>query len=184
MRISAQQQVINKYEATSKDVQEYFGELPDLLELENWEIALAYTFMLLERGYNRVLYCGVVKLHCAHKDVAQSIIDKQQITRKNYPELYENVMGHSIPPELLSELKAAERVRDRVVHGKKVERGDMRKAIIGILDYAEKTNEIIAKTDKSLRPFRRSLVGFKGTAQPLDKKTTSWLLKGLGFQVG
>ncbi|NZA03056.1 hypothetical protein H0I39_17405 [Ottowia beijingensis] len=79
-------------------------------------------------------------------------------------------------------IKKAERVRDRVIHGKQVSDPDMRQAIIDVIEYAKALNKDL-KAAAGFEPFG-DLRGFKGRAQSLEKSTTIWLLKGLGFTGG
>jgi len=67
------------------------------------------------------------------------------------------------------------------MHGKSVIAVDLRKAISSIFDYAEALDSEVQKLS-GVRPFG-DLRGFKGRSQPLDKTTSKWLLKGLGFSL-
>jgi len=68
------------------------------------------------------------------------------------------------------------------MHGKSVSDPDKRKAISLALHYAEGMNRLIAVTKNlGFRPFTGDLRGFIGALGFLDKSTTRWILKGMGF---
>jgi len=78
-------------------------------------------------------------------------------------------------------MNEAEKTRDRVVHGKDVTDSELRGAIADVLEYAEKFNAEVNDT-AGFRPLG-NMRGFKGRAEPLDKRTTKWLMRGLGFGI-
>ncbi len=171
--------LLNKYNGCEKSLQNFFRDFPALAGVPLLEVSLAYLFLRIELVQNRILYCGVVKLHRAHSEVAQSVIGSHRLTRDGFKELYRNVYGESFPRNIQSELEKAEKVRDKVVHGKDVDDPRLREAIFDALVYSEKLSKHI-QTKAGFDPFG-SLRGFKGRKSPLDKSTTKWLLKGLGF---
>ena len=125
------------------------------------------------------LYCGVVKLHQAHKDVVSNVVQKQHLTRANFALLFETIIGKRIDSKVVVKIKDAEKIRDKVVHGKRVSDADMRMAVTRVIEYAESFNNFVKGT-AGFKPFD-DLRGFKGAAKSLPKETTRWLLKGLGF---
>ena len=82
---------------------------------------------------------------------------------------------------LSTKLSRAEKVRDRVIHGKQVDDNEKREAVLDILEFAEGFNVYVSSL-AGFKPFG-SLRGFKGRATPLDKSTTRWILKGMGFKL-
>lgn len=58
----------------------------------------------------------------------------------------------------------------------------LRNAIAAVLQYAEEINEQLEKK-AGIKPFCNSLKGFKGRKTPLDRSTTRWVLKGMGFNI-
>ncbi|WP_133611412.1 hypothetical protein [Aquabacterium commune] len=169
------------FDASTDSIKWYFDQLPALLKDFPYEVCLAYVFLRTEKAQNRTLYCGVAKLHGAHAEVAEAAINKQHLTRDGFHSLYKNVIGHEIPKVTAAKIKEAEKIRDRVVHGKSVKDADMRQAILDVIEYAEMMNKDL-KASAGFEPFG-DLRGFKGRAQPLEKGTTRWLLKGLGFAI-
>jgi len=173
--------VLAAHSAAPAKVQGYFGKLPRLVQTQDWDVALAYMFIRLERAHNMALYCGAVKLHRANCTLARKIINIHHLTRDGFLDLFGNVFGKNLPDALVTKIREAEKTRDRLVHGKHVTPAEMRNAIVDILEYAAAFNELVA-AEAGIRPFS-DLRGFKGRATSLDQKTTRWLLKGLGFAV-
>lgn len=173
--------LLKKYNACQPGLQAYFSHLPDLIEKYPFEVALAYLFLRTELAQNRTLYCGVVKLHHANTQVASSGLDSQHLTRDGFLELYSKVFGENLPASVSGKLKAAEKIRDKVIHGKNVTAPKMREAIWDVLDYAEHMNAHL-QSKAGFQPFG-DLRGFKGRGIPLDKSTSRWLLKGIGFAI-
>lgn len=174
--------VINHFNESGDQIKWYFEQLPLLVKDFPYTVCLAYAFLKTEQAQNRALYCGVVKLHGADGEVADNAINKQHLTRDGFRLLYKNVFGHALNDSTSEKIKKAERVRDRVIHGKQVSDPDMRQAIIDVIEYAKALNKDL-KAAAGFEPFG-DLRGFKGRAQSLEKSTTIWLLKGLGFTGG
>jgi hypothetical protein len=65
------------------------------------------------------------------------------------------------------------------MHGKGASDDDKRNAIAHVLEYAQELNDLTERLGGP-RPFG-DLRGFKGAGQALDKATTHWVLKGMGF---
>jgi hypothetical protein len=173
--------LLKKFDKSPTDIQRYFAYLPALIEDNQYEVALAYLFLRTEMAQNRTLYCGVVKLHHAHTEVAQTALHSQHLTRDGFLDLYESVFGDALPPIISDKLKHAEKIRDKVIHGKLVKDPEMREAIYEVIDYAEQMNMHL-QAKAGFQPFG-DLRGFRGRANSLDKSTTRWLLKGIGFAI-
>ncbi len=171
--------ILKKYESCTEDVKFFFEHLPNLIQNCPYEVNLAYIFLQTEKAQNRTIYCGVVKLHRAHAEIASNIINSHHMTREGFLELYKNIFGSQLPKETTSLIKEAERIRDKVIHGKNVSDANIRRAISDVLDYAESMNKELDKT-AGFKPFG-DLRGFKGRGTPLDKSTTKWLLSGIGL---
>lgn len=161
-----------------KDIQDYFLHLPSLLNSNlPWDVIIAYQFIQVEKAQNRTIYGGVVKIHRAHKEVVGSMLYPLHITRASFLTLFETIFSEPLDKNTVNKLKLAEKVRDKTVHGKGVSVSEARQAIGDVLDYAHLMNIQVDKI-AGFYPFG-SMKGFKGRREPLEEKTTSWLLKGL-----
>jgi hypothetical protein len=173
--------LLKKYDSCPQGLRDYFSHFPGLIQNYPYEVCLAYLFLRTEMAQNRTLYCGVVKLHHAHSVIAQNALNAQHLTRDGFLKLYENVFGEVLPQVISDKLKQAETIRDKVVHGKSIADPKMREAMYDVLDYAESINSHL-QTKVDFQPFG-DLRGFKGRGTPLDKSTSHWLLKGMGFAI-
>lgn len=165
-------------------IRKYFSCLPVLLKQEEipLEVVLAYLFLKIEQAQNRCLYGGIVKIHRAEVNFASRIINQQHLTRDGFQKLYKNIFGTSLSSEAIGAIKEAENVRDQVIHGKDVKIDKLRYAIVSCLKYAKLVNsEISSMQEAGFKPFG-DMRGFKGRGESLDKRTTKWLMKGLGFE--
>lgn len=173
--------VANYYSNCSNDVQTYYADLPKLLQDFDWEVPLGFMFTRVEKAHNRMLYCGAIKCHKANVQVARNFVDQHHMTRNEFRRLFKNVFGEELKASLRSLIEEAETVRDKVVHGKDVSAANKRAAVVRILDYSEGMNEFVNELGK-FKPFTNDLRGFAGRRAALDKSTTQWLMRGLGFQ--
>jgi len=173
--------VLKAYNGTATAVQDYFNHLPTLLNDYPLDVVLSYAFSQVELAHNMCMYCGVVKIHRAQTTLARSAIDAHHMTRDGFHEKFAIVFDKSIPTKISKKLRAAEDTRDKVMHGKTVTEAQKREALADLLSYAQDFNEFVADC-AGFRPFG-PLQGFKGRATPLDKNTTRWVLKGMGFYV-
>lgn len=171
----------NAYNGCSQEVRDYFLHLPKLFDDFPMDVCLAYAFARLELGQNMALYCGVVKIHKANADVAKSVIGTHHMTREGFIDLYKTVFNLDLPSAAHADLKSAEKTRDHVMHGKTTSDDKIRNAIARVLEYAEEINQQL-HDEHSLRPYGR-IQGFAGRATKLDKRTTRFLLKGMGFAI-
>ena len=172
--------VRNRFKDAPDAVTEYFEPIPELVEHYPWEVSIAYAFSLLEKSHTRALYAGAAKLHRANTTVARSFVDDKHITRKEFQRLFRNVFGTPIPKDALETLKEAEKVRDKILHGKETQEWEKRKALVALLAYAERLDELVWDM-AGFRPFAVHMRGFVGRREPLDRSTTKWLMRGLGF---
>ena len=169
--------VIARFRQAPDEIQTYFTPSVELIEKYPWEVTLAYMFSRIELAQNMALYCGVVKLHRAHREVAWSAIDSLHIKRKDFEELFETVFGKPLKQKIINKISEAKIIRDKTMHGKDVSDAELRKAVFRLIEYSELFNEFVSQT-AGFKPFG-NLKGFKGRAEPLDKATTMWLLKGM-----
>lgn len=180
-QIKSKPGLLNAYSACSVEVRNYFEHIPKLLNEFPMDVCLAYAFARLELGQNMALYCGVVKIYWANAELARNAVGTHHMTREGFVALYETVFGFGLPEAAHQDLKAAENARDLVMHGKPPGDDQIRNAIARVLDYAEAVNKQLHEKHK-LKPFG-DLRGFSGAAQKLDKRTTRFLLKGMGFSL-
>jgi hypothetical protein len=172
--------VVNRYNQSPAEVQAYFESLPSLIESYQWEVSLGFLFIRVEKALNTMLYCGARKVRRANAEVARKFVDAHHMTRKEFRRLFANVFGRDVPSEITAILAEAEKVRDKVIHGKMVSDADFRKATVRVIEYAEAMNELVHEI-AAFKPFTIDLRGFVGRGEALDRSTTMWLMKGLGF---
>ncbi len=177
--IDNRRQLIQKFNDAPTQVREHFSNLPGLLEDFPLDVALAYIFYRVELAHNMALYCGVVKIHKANKEIANPAIDANHITREDFLKMFKIVFDRDLPTTTSNLLKNAEQVRDRVMHGKRTSDPEKREAIVKVIQYATEFNEAVYAAAQ-FRPFG-NLRGFHGRGESLTKATTRWVLKGMGF---
>jgi hypothetical protein len=173
--------VVVRHAAAPKEVQDYFKHLPTLVQNYPHDIALGYLFAGVERAHRMSIYCGVVKMHRADAVLARRTVHLHYMSREQFTTLFNTVYSGSFPKAVTTNIEDAEKVRDMVLHGRRVSAADLRKALVDVLDYAEGFNMFVHSA-AGFRPFG-DLRGFKGRAQSLDKSTTRWLLKGMGLNL-
>jgi len=161
------------------DVRRYFEHLPALIESLPLDVALSYVFARVELAHNMALYCGITKLHRASSEMAYHAVQKHHMTRAEFRAKYAVIYGNEITDVVANLLTHAEGVRDHVMHGKSATDDQKRNAIANVLRYAVGFNECTVALHGP-KPFG-DLRGYKGAAQALDKSTTRWMLKGMGF---
>lgn len=172
--------VINGYyNPCEKDLKEYFYHLPSLAQNYPWDVSISYLFSRVELAHNMTIYCSVVKLHRVDSELAKIAVNKQHMTREGFRELFKSITGKSVRKDALNLIKEAEEIRDQILHGKSVTEEQKRKAVCDIIEYAKKFNDEVSSIC-GFKPFG-SLTGFKGRAESLDKSTSRWVLKGIGF---
>lgn len=172
--------VVNRYRTSPEEVQGYFKSLPDLIQGFDWEVSLGFMFIQVEKALNTMLYCGARKIHRANAEIAYRFVDQHHMTRKEFRRLFKNVFGAAIPANIVATLNEAEKVRDKVIHGKAATGADQRRAIVHLLAYAEEMNSLVEGL-AGCKPFTTDLRGFAGRGDVLDPSTTAWLMRGLGF---
>jgi hypothetical protein len=169
----------NFFDTSPAEVKAYFEHLVPLLDAFPLDVALAYVFARVELAHNMALYCGLAKLHRADSSLAYRAVQQEHLTREGFKLKYCVVYGEAIPDAVAALIVQAEGVRDKVMHGKGATDDQMRNAIAHVLEYARGLNDCTTKLGGP-KPFG-DLRGFKGAGQGLEKKTTRWVLKGMGF---
>ena len=181
-RIPTYKALLKFYNGKPVEVKNYFSHLPNLVNTTlPYEIAIAYSFLKIEQVQNRALYGGVVKMHHGDAEFVRRLMNFQHLTRDGFKNIYKNVFGHALKETTSVKLKEAETIRDKVIHGKSVTDNELREAIADVLDYAESFNTEV-NAIAGFKPFD-DMRGFKGRGVSLDKRTTKWLMRGLGFGV-
>jgi hypothetical protein len=181
-RIPNYKALLKFYENRPTEVKTHFEHLPKLVGDDlPYEIAIAYVFLKIEQAQNRALYGGVVKIHRGNAELVGRMLNIQHLTREGFKDIYKNVFGNALKEGIANKLKDAEKARDKVIHGKSVTDDELREAIADVLEYAEAFN-VEVNTVAGFKPFA-DMRGLKGRAESLDKRTTKWLMKGLGFSI-
>lgn len=173
--------VVKRFKKAPKEVQEYFEYLPRLAEQFPGQVILPYLFSRIEYGHNMTIYCGVVRLHHAEATLAWNVITEQYMTREFFRQLFATVFDKPIDKAVYNKLEVAQRIRNKIMHGQPVTEKETRMAVISVLEYAERFNDFVSKL-ADFKAFGK-YTGFKGRAKSLDKSTTRWILKGMGFSV-
>lgn len=171
--------MVNYYNELPDEVRDYFGHFQDLTEKFPWDIVIAYLYSRVELAQNMTVYCGVVKLHRVDSVLARKAVDGQHMTRKGFKEMFQSIFAKKISDSVAARLDHAEKIRDRILHGKDVTEAEKRQADHDILRYAVSFNRLVYDV-AGFRPFG-PLKGFKGAGQALDKSTSRWVLRGIGF---
>jgi hypothetical protein len=178
---SEKQKILSQYEKSDEGVKYYFDMLPDILAgIQSPEPALAYCFQRIEAGQRICLYAILMRKHRTDSAITWNIIDDLDITRKNYTEIYDRIVGKSLDQSVIYILKDAVSVRDKITHGKDASRISVLKAVGVCLEYANAFNKAV-HADVGFRPFGR-LQGVTSSKRPqLDKNISHLVLKGLGL---
>ena len=155
--------------------------MPGLLKDYPLDVSISYLFGLVELAQNKSLYCGMVKLHRVDAELARKAVDLHPMLRTDFRQFYEAIFGKKPTATTFVKLKEAEAIRDRIVHGKEASEREKRKAIVDIIEFAELFNDDVNEI-AGFQPFG-DLRGFKGRGQPLNKSTSRWILKGMGFKL-
>lgn len=181
--IKSKRGVKNFYFGRNEKVKNYFNYLPRLINNDfPLNICLAYCFYRVEVAHNTAIYCGIVKIHRADSKITKNVVDRWNMYRNDFKEKFELVYDCKRPLRLTEGMEKAQTVRDDVMHGSSKTPAEKREAIGITLRYAEELNSFV--DDKAgFKPFTDDLRGFKGRAKSLDKQTTRWILKGMGFAV-
>jgi hypothetical protein len=169
-----------KFEALLPQTKTYLVGIESLLdEPKTFGVALAFAFMKVEEGQHRALKCGLVRIHKCNSKKVDEALGKQHFTRSYFKTVFKNVMGEEVETVGLDAINKAEKVRDKLIHGKGASQADLREAIINVFEYITVLGkQVEAKTSKN--PFG-DLRGLAGKTTLMDPVPSYWLLKGLGF---
>lgn len=173
-------QVLTIFKQQPKNIQNYFDAFPDLVKNYDWGISISYVFSRIETIKHRTLYGGLVKLHGTSAKKTSAALDKHQMTRKQFRDLFSVIFGTAIDKDILDKLSEAEAIRDKVAHGKPLTDAQARKCLADALEFATAFDEFVSKVPQGFSPFG-SMQGFKGAKAALSEKTTYWVLKGMGI---
>jgi hypothetical protein len=172
-------QVLKHFLSKRGEIPSYFPAFPELVKNFHWDVSVTYVFSRIESGKHIAIYCGIVKLHGTDAKRTKELVDGDHMSRTRFKELFRTVYGQPIPEDLLKKLEDAEKVRDKISHGKRWQARDARGALVDIFDFAEGLNNLV----RDLGGFSLfgDLRGFKGARRPLSKKTTELVLRGVGL---
>ena len=173
--------VLKKFYEHEEGVIDYFAPCSDLLtDKYRYEVVISYMFSRIEIAHREVLYFGVVKLHQVDSKLARTIINEYDLQRGDFRTKFEQIYGYRMPPELRETIESAEKVRDRILHGKKnKEAGDMGRAILDAMDYLTGLNDLLY--DKSGIWIAGNRRGMMGSRESHSKATSKWILMGMGL---
>ena len=172
--------LVKKFQALPEGTKTYLKGLGPLIsEPITYPVALAFSFMKLEEGNHRALKCGLIRTHKCNSGKVDDALFKQHFTRQYFRTVFKNVFGKEVERELLETLQKAEKVRDKLIHGKGASDSDLRIGIAGALDYIDGLGAFVESETKK-NPFG-DLRGLAGKSSLLDPVPSFWLLKGLGF---
>lgn len=166
-----------------EDIRAYFSEFRALVDSDlSLDVLLAYVFFRLEQGQRMTLYCGARKLHKTEYQLTWNAIESQHLTREAFQKCFESIYAVPIPPAVLAIIAPAEKIRDRLMHGKDLDDAGLREAISRVLHFADAINHFLDDQNVGFRPFVGDLRGFIGRLSSLEKSTSRLILKGMGFQ--
>ena len=170
-------------ESQDDGVRWYFGYLPEVLDnVSTASPALAYCFQLIESAQRTGLYALIMREYRTDSALTWSAVDRLDITRKSFPELFNAITGKSLGIAGRDIIAPAEAVRDAIMHGRTKSEAELHKAILNCLEYVEFINdEFEAKA--GFRPVGplRGVTSKKGAPQ-LPKKVSRVVLHGLGLR--
>ena len=175
-------QVLARHAQLPKDIQSWLDSVPELIEGYKWEVSIAFVFMQIESMFHDALYRGLVKLHRTDSALTRELLDRDHFTRGRLKELFKTVFGVAIPSDVDDHLKAAETIRNRAIHGKRVTDAQARACLMAAFEFLEGFNRAVEAVAK-FRPCGDGR-GFKGRAESLSKETSRWVLRGMGIPGG
>lgn len=171
------------FDKLPEDVKEYFCDVSKLLEHKfDRSVILAYIFFMIEKGQVELLCMGARKFHKTDIDMTRSAIYNFHITRTDFPVFFKKIYDIDIPVEILGKIKSAEKIRDSIMHGNDSVKLGAKKsqAIIDALTYAKEMNDFFIRKNIGIVPYGENK-GYTGRGESHEKKTTQWILKGMGF---
>lgn len=169
-----------KFEELPDQVKVYLSGIETLLDNpKTFGVALAFSFMKVEEGQHRALKCGLIRVHKCNSTKVDDALGKQHFTRGYFKSIFKNVFGEEVNKAALDLVESAEKVRDKLIHGKGADQASLRDAISHTFGYMSALGkQVEIKTGKN--PFG-DLRGLAGKTTLMDAVPSFWLLKGLGF---
>ena len=180
MAPSGYKALLYEFNDLPKEIREYFEYADDLIENGRYDILIAYLFQKVEAAQNMALYCGMVKLHRVDTNIAWAALDRQHMTREYFRNMVDSIFGKKLPKKTVEIIEDAEKIRDKIMHGKNASGKDKRQAISDIFRYAKLLNDF-CEAEARFKPFGK-LKGFKGRAKALEPSASRLVAKGLGFK--
>jgi hypothetical protein len=172
-------QLLTAFSEKPKNIRNYFESFPELVEGYVWPVSVSYVFLKIETVKHATLYCGIRKIHRADAELTREMLNKDHMSRGRFKELFAVVFGKPIDKSILDKLAAAEKIRDKVVHGKTLAPAEVRKGLRDAFDFCKAFDDFVHR-EAGFRPFG-PLRGFAGRGEPLSKDTTKWVLRGMGI---
>jgi len=173
----------NLFDGYDDNIRNYFSEFRTLVDSQfSLEVLLAYSFFRLEQGQRIALYCGARRLHKTDSDLTWRAIDGQHMIREVVQKFFQTIFGEALPRDTQEIIEPAEKIRDRLMHGRGLDESEVREAVSRVLYYAQQMNEFI-QARAGFRPFVGDLRGFVGRLEAQDAATSRWILKGMGFNL-
>lgn len=174
--------VLKSFNEKPEEVRKYFSDIEYLITEYQWNISISYAFSLLERAKHMTIYRGIIKLHNTDATLTRTLVDKDHMSRGRFKELFKIVFGKEIDAPLLRKLSEAEKIRDKIVHGKNWTDGEARRALVDVFEFAEGFNTFVYELAK-FRPIGGETRGAKGRKAALSQETSKWVLRGMGIGI-
>lgn len=172
----------NRFNTLSAEVKTYFVHTPKLIDSFPPDVCLAYLFSGIRAVHRRAFYLGIVRKYNTDRDLTFELVDLRTFQLSEFSHEFEKVFGHHFATETIEHLEQVQRTRNKSLHGQSVKPQETLQAVLDILEYAEALNndlkDLIGKT-----PFK-GLEGAAGRIKPLNRETSMWILKGMGFGGG
>jgi hypothetical protein len=166
------------------DIIGFFSEFVPLVDSTiSLRVLLAYVFFELERGQSLTLYLGARKIQRTDADLTWKALNNQHITRETFLKFFNTIYSFDLPQTVIEIIKPAEKTRDKLMHGKDVAEAEVRGAIARVIQYSKAINDLMDSKNIHFHPFSADLRGFAGRCESLEKATSRWILKGMGFEI-
>ena len=171
--------VIKRLREHDDDVIAYFDPSVELLEDDYpYQVVISYLFARLENAHREALYYGTLK-HGVEKRLAWNAIDRIDLTRNGFRELFQTIYGYKIPRALIDDIKHAEKTRDDLLHGRRLLNDRFPKAVLKVFDYFAGINDLTYR--KSQIWIAGDKRGMMGARSVHSKATSRWILMGMGL---
>lgn len=183
-KISTAEKVKLALANSDQKVRGYFPLLSELVEnISSPEPALAYCFQRIEMAQRVSIYVLLMREYRTNSELAWKVVDKIDMTRSGFPEMYKEISGKTLPNHLRDLIKPAEKIRDDITHGRSKTAAQINSAICCCLVYANDMNTEFSE-NVGFSPFGdlRGVTSNKSRPQ-LEKRLTRLVLKGLGFDL-